>query len=80
MQFLCVSKMAHVMMTITTVTTKETTRFFRYHIHKLHDIPLEIINDRDARFMDRFWQELYYLLSTQLAMSTSSHCQSDDQT
>ena len=68
-------------MAITTiVTAKETARLFRDHVYMLHGIPLKLINDRDVRFMGRFWQELHYLLGIQLAMSTSFYPQIDGQT
>jgi hypothetical protein len=81
--FLCVdklSKMAHFMATTTTMTTEEMARLFRDRVYKLHGILLKLISDRDARFTGRFWKELHYLLSTQLAMSTSFHPQTDGQT
>jgi hypothetical protein len=74
--FVCVnklSKMTHFMVTTTIVTTEETARLFRDHVYKLHGICLKLISDRHARFMGRFWQELHYLLGTQLAMSISFH-------
>ena len=71
---------AHFMTTTTIVTAEETARLFRDHVYKLHGISLKLISDRDARFTDRFWQELHYLLGTQLAMSTSFHPQTDGQT
>jgi hypothetical protein len=43
-------------------------------------LPKKIILDRDGRFISRFWKELFKLIQTRLAMSTSHHPQTDGQT
>ena len=53
--------------------------FFR-EIFRLHGLPKTIVSDRDSRFMGVFWQELFRLVGTELAPSTSYHPQTDEQT
>jgi hypothetical protein len=53
--------------------------FFR-EIFRLHGLPRQIINDRDGRFINAFWQELFRPMGTELVTSTSYHPQTDEQT
>lgn len=55
--FVCVnklSKMAHIIVSTTTMTTKETTKLFKDCDYNLYSIPFKLINDRDSRFTNRF--------------------------
>ena len=45
-----------------------------------HGLPKTIVSDRDSRFTGAFWHELFRLVGTELATSTSYHPQSDGQT
>ena len=45
-----------------------------------YSVPRVILSDMDARFTSRFWDALYGLLGTRLAMSTAFHPQTDGQT
>lgn len=62
------------------VTAMETAKLFLKHIVKLWGVPKSIVSDRDARFTGKFWKELFRLLGTELAFSTSLHPQTDGQT
>ena len=44
-----------------------------------HGIPLDIISDRDGRFISHFWQSLQSALGTLLNLSTAYHPQTDGQ-
>ncbi|KAK1429687.1 hypothetical protein QVD17_11902 [Tagetes erecta] len=45
-----------------------------------HGVPLDIISDRDGRYMSRSWQSMQSSLGTKLNISTAYHPQSDGQT
>ena len=47
---------------------------------KYFGLPKEIISDRDARFIGKFWVELFKLLGSELKFSTANHPQTDGQT
>jgi hypothetical protein len=52
--------------------------FFR-EVFRLHGLPKQIVNDRDGRFINTIWQELFWLTDTKLATSTSYYPQTDGQ-
>ena len=52
---------------------------FVQNIMKLHDFPKSIVSDRDKIFISRFWQQLFKLQDTKLAMSFAYHPQTDGQ-
>ena len=47
---------------------------------KYWGLPKTIVSDRDGRFTDRFWTELFKLMGSNLNFSTSFHPQTDGQT
>jgi hypothetical protein len=56
--------------------TQVAELFFR-EIFRLHGLPRQIVNIRNGRFISTFWQELFRLVGTKLATSTSYHPQTD---
>ena len=48
------SKMVHFAATNTRVTVEDTAKLFRHEAFWLHDMPREIVSDRDARFTSVF--------------------------
>lgn len=52
---------------------------FMHSVVKLHGFPKSIVSDRDKVFTSKFWQHLFKLSGTSLAMSSSYHPQTDDQ-
>jgi hypothetical protein len=71
--------MAHYIPTTTTATAEETARLFFDHVFRLHGLPREIVSDRDSLFTSQFWQALWVLVGTKLAMSTANHAKTDGQ-
>ncbi|KAG3153856.1 hypothetical protein PC128_g22479 [Phytophthora cactorum] len=74
------SKMVHLAAVPAEVTAVQTARLFVDMVFKHHSMSLDIVSDRDPRFTERFWQEVFTLLGTQLSMSTADHPQTDGQT
>lgn len=52
---------------------------FMDNIYKMHSAPEQIILDRDHIFTSAFWQQLFTLTGTTLAMSSSYHPETDGQ-
>src|SRR3954469_16400681 len=76
----CLSKQAHFQAVTTNITAPETAKVFIDTVFKLHGLPQVIVCNRDVRFTSNFWQVLFKLLNTRLAMSTLFHPQTDRQT
>ena len=45
-------------------STEEATKLFFSNVVKHFGLPRDIVNDRDARFIGRFWVELFKLLGS----------------
>ena len=48
-------------------------------IVRLHGVPVNIISDRDPRFVSRFWESFQKAMGTKLKLSTAFHPQTDGQ-
>ncbi|MCI02057.1 transposon TF2-1 polyprotein, partial [Trifolium medium] len=73
------TKYSHFVAQKTEYTSKSVAEAFMCHIVKLHGIPKSIVSDRDKVFTSSFWQNLFKLQGTSLAMSTAYHPQTDGQ-
>ncbi|MCH79797.1 Ty3/gypsy retrotransposon protein, partial [Trifolium medium] len=73
------TKYSHFVPQKTDYTSKSVAEAFMTNIAKLHGIPKSIVSDRDKVFTSGFWQHLFKLQGTTLAMSTSYHPQTDGQ-
>ena len=73
------TKRTYFIPTTTTVTAVQLAQLFFDTIFRNHGLPRTIISDRDPRFTSKFWDSLFALLDTKLAMSTSYHPESDGQ-
>ena len=58
---------------------EEAANLFFSHVVKRFGLPKDIVSDRDARFIGRFWVELFKLLGSELKFSTANHPQTDGQ-
>lgn len=71
------SKCAHFIAMKHDYTSKTIAKAFMNYIVKLHGIPKSIVSDRDKVFTTAFWQHLFKLQGTTLAMSSAFHPQLD---
>ena len=74
------SKYAHFTPMKADYTAKTVAEAFFHNVVKLHGMPKSIVSDRDKVFTSSFWQYLFKLQGTTLAMSSAYHPQSDGQT
>lgn len=75
----CLSKYAHFVPMKADYNRKSVAEAFMSQIVKLHGIPKSIVSDRDKVFTSAFWQQLFKLQGTTLAMTSAYHPQSDGQ-
>ena len=73
-------KMVHLHPTKTTATAMDIANIFFNTVFQLHGLPKVIVSDRDPKFTSKFWQMLFKLINTKLALSTAFHPQTDGQT
>jgi hypothetical protein len=74
------TKFEHFFSIATNFSATQVVELFFREVFRLHGLPKTIISDRDRRFMNTFWQELFRLVGTELTPSTSYHPQMDGQT
>jgi len=75
----CLSKYAHFAALKSDYTSSKVAETFMHTVVKLQSIPKSIVSDTDQVFTSRFWQQLFKLSGTTLAMSSSHHPQTDGQ-
>ncbi|GAU11620.1 hypothetical protein TSUD_346120 [Trifolium subterraneum] len=73
------TKYAHFIPMKTDYSSKSVAEVFMQNVVKLHGLPKSIVSDRDKVFTSAFWQQLFKLQGTTLAMSSAYHPQSDGQ-
>ena len=72
--FVCrLTKMVHIVPTVTTVTAEQTAQLYRDHVWKHHGTQLTMVSDRGPQFNSRFMAELTRLLGTKQCLSTAFH-------
>ncbi|KAF1326182.1 Pol protein, partial [Globisporangium splendens] len=74
------SKMVHLAPVSDKISAEKTAKVFVDVVFRLHELPVEIVSDRDTRFTSKFWRALFGLLDTKLSMSTAAHPETDGQT
>lgn len=73
------AKYVHFMALSYPYTAAVVAQAFLDNVFKLHGMPASIVFDRDVVFTSKFWQELFKLQYTILAMSTTYHSQTNGQ-
>lgn len=73
------SKYARFMPLKSDYSSKTLAEAFMHNVVKLHGMPKSIVSDRDKVFTSKFWQHLFQLQGTTLAMSSAYHPQTDGQ-
>jgi hypothetical protein len=63
-----------------TDSASEVAKLFFQHVFRNFGLPLQLVSDRDPRFVGKFWKTLFHLLGTKLTPSTPFHPQTDGQT
>jgi hypothetical protein len=71
------TKSAHFILVRDTYDVTDVACVFVSEFIHLHEIPKNIISDRDSRFTSRFWTSLQSVLGTQLNLSTTYHPETD---
>ena len=74
------TKFAHFFSIPSDYSVAQVAELFFREVFRLHGLPKTIVSDRDSRFTGAFWQELFRLVGTKLATSTSYHPYSDRKT
>lgn len=74
------SKMAIMAPCKKNIIANATTKIFFELVWVHFGIPQSIISDRDSRFLNTFWSNLWLMLDTKLTNSTTFHSQTDGQT
>ena len=67
------SKLAHFLPCKKTTNASYMAHLFFCEIIRLHGIPKNITSDRDVRFMNHFWKELWSRFQTKLRFSLAYH-------
>lgn len=71
------TKVAHFIPVKSTNSTSELVQVFIREIVRFHGIPMKILLDRDAKFTNRFWKDLFVDFGIELAFSTTCHPYTD---
>ena len=68
-----VTKHAHFIYTVTTISAARASHLFLNHVWKHHVLPRKVVSDRGPQFVAEFTWELYRLLRIKLAATTAYH-------
>jgi CRISPR/Cas system CSM-associated protein Csm2 small subunit len=71
------SKSAHFIPVKSTCKAIDIAQVLMKEIFRLHDMPKEIMSDRDMKFTSNFWKSLMVGLDTKLLFNTAYHSQTD---
>ncbi|KAJ9544341.1 hypothetical protein OSB04_024048 [Centaurea solstitialis] len=73
------SKSAHFLPMTETYSMERLAKLYIAEIVRLHETPLSIVSDQDARFTSTFWQSFQREMGTRVNLSTAYHPQTDGQ-
>ena len=73
------TKMARFIPTYSSIINKGIANLFLQEIFRHHELPSNIVSDRDPRFTTKFWEALQKALGVQLLMSIAAHPQTNGQ-
>ena len=73
------TKFAHFFAISSDYSASQVPELFFREVFRLRGLPKTIVSDHDNKFTGAFWQELFRLVGTELATSTSYYPQSDGQ-
>jgi hypothetical protein len=76
----CLTNFSHFFSISMDYNASQVAELFFRETFRLHNLPKTIVSDRDNKFMNIFWQELFRLVGTNLTPSTSYHPQTDEKT
>jgi hypothetical protein len=68
-----VTKQAHFVDTVITLSAAGTAKLYVQHIWKHHGLPGKALSDRGPQFVTKFMKELYRLLGIKLTAATAYH-------
>ena len=71
------NKFSHFFVVTSSFSAAQVADLFFKEIFRLHGLPKTIVSDRDGRFMNAFWHEIFILVGNQLNPSTRYHPQTD---
>ena len=73
------TKVAHFIIVKYTNSASEIAQVFIRKIVRLHNIPKNIVLDRDTKFTSRIWKEFFAGLGTYYNLNTTYHPHIDEQ-
>ena len=73
------TKTAHFLPFNTKWSVAKLAKYYVREVVRLHDVPANIVLDKDARFTSRLWQNFQEVMGIELQMSLAYHPQTDGQ-
>jgi hypothetical protein len=74
------TKMAHFVPCVKTIDANGMAKVLLHDVVRLHGFPLDVISDRDPRFMSDVWKSLLTFTGVRQHLTSPFHPQSDGQT
>ena len=67
------TKFSHFFAISSDYSAAQVAKLFFREACRLHGLPKTIVSDRDSKLIGAFWKEIFWLVGTELAMTTSYH-------